>query len=489
MTRCLRALFAPLMLLACVPDGGDHSMEERAAELRPTDPAHPRGYASDVEIRSHESPQGYARVWWATHGVDRPLLADTSSTGVPDFVELVANVADEVNAFLEEEAWRLPVEDSSVLSDPDDYGGDGRFDIYLKDFGGAGDGQFSVDACVPAGSVQRCAGHMVLENDFSPLYYPSREYAVRVVVPHEYFHAVQAAYATNMPVWWSEGSATWFQEHFYPEQNDFENLTRFYFATPERSLDDRSRGPSDAFGYGAAIFVYFLEQLVGADAIVEIMERMATGRTALDAIVDVVESRFGSFDEAFAWFGIFNVFTGSRAVEGQGYPLAGRFAQVPVTAIEGHRALNWDVQVASMAARFGRIDLTGPVELSIRAIEGFEPVTAVAVSARQFAENGHYEVLSSDAGTRFDVEDGPIYLVLTRTKSTDDGAVRVTLRPPSKDPTGPDDDGRGDDEQVEDDDRADAGCAVGGGAGPGGLVSLVGAWMSILVMRRIRRRA
>ncbi|MFU8803407.1 MAG: MXAN_6640 family putative metalloprotease [Bradymonadaceae bacterium] len=419
-----------VLVTSCVQEYGEvPGVHERVQELRPTSPDHPRGYEEAVEIRSFPSIDGHARVWWATEGVDRPPGADRNESGVPDFVELVAGVADEVQGFLIDEGiFRLPIVDSTLMSDPDDYGLDDRFDIYLKDFGGAGDGHFSVDACVEPEGVRRCTGHMVLENDFSPLYYPSLDYAVRVVVPHEYFHAVQFAYNAEMPAWWAEGTATWFEEYFYPEQDDFERLTRFYFESPERSLTDRPRAPSDAFAYGASIFVYFLEHEVGVGAIVEMMERMALGEGALDAVVEVVEEHAGSFEEAFSLFGVFNVFTGSRAVEGQGYPQAHRFNEVDVVELDGSRAVNWDVQVSPMAARFGRIEVTRPIEVSTGAIEGYGGVRAVAVSGPEFARTGRVDILSDDDVKAFGPEDSPVFLVVTQGQAPGDGATRIALR-------------------------------------------------------------
>src|SRR5690606_634698 len=116
---------------------------------------------------------------------------------------------------------------------------------------GAADGHFDVDACT--GTPARCAGFFVIENDFAGYAYASVAEAVDTVVSHELFHAVQAAYVRDLPVYLSEGTATWAERAFRPDSRDFLRLCDAYLADTGRSLHKPPAGPAPAFAYGTAL--------------------------------------------------------------------------------------------------------------------------------------------------------------------------------------------------------------------------------------------
>ena len=452
-----RLLFVGSMVLTMVVFGLScgESLEEELrqseSELRPTDPEDPAGYEG-AETDSLVSPEGHVRVFFATEGSHRPPQRDSNSSGVPDYVEMVAEIADEVGEFLEDQGWRRPLSDSLFPSSE-------PLDLFLVDFS-AGDGNYRVEACGAFGAAEVCRGHLRIDNNFEPLYYPSVEYALRVVISHEFFHAVQAAYQ-RLPPWWSEGTATWFQEHFWAEQSDFERLTGPYFDDHERSLHDRQRGAFDSFAYGASIFAYFLEQQFGAQVIQEIFEAMGEGLDTIEGLETVLAEEGTSLSETFELFAAWNVFTGSRAVEGQGYPEAERFDEIRAIDIDADRGVDWNVAVDPLAVKYARID--GGRDVSLRAEErdDFAPASLQVVSPGEFAESGAVVVVGEE-WVLFRAEELPIYVVVANGDVDEEGAVQVQLR-------GGDVGGEAEEELIEevDEDRS-GGCATVPGSGKSG---------------------
>ena len=64
--------------------------------------------------------------------------------------------------------------------------------------------------------------------------------AVETVVPHELFHATEAAYVQSTPIWVSEGLAVWAERQFAPESRDF-RFRRRVFGGYGQALSSTSR--------------------------------------------------------------------------------------------------------------------------------------------------------------------------------------------------------------------------------------------------------
>jgi hypothetical protein len=268
--------------------------------------------ASDV-VESHASPGDRFLIHYTREGPNAVPAADDDGGGVPDHVEHIGAVYDEVLAFYTGAlSYREPLSDAEI----DDNGGDGRFDVYLVDFAGAADGAFRQDACAQLA----CAGFMVQENDFAGYDYPSKDYANRLLASHELFHAVQAAYDVGQGSVLGEGTAVWASERFDPDQDDLELFADGYLSTTERTLDRAGTGPVDGFSYGAGIFFEFLSERFG-DEVVRELWAAAAGESrwllALDALL--AQQHGSSFAEAFAEFSTWNLMTGARADPARSY--------------------------------------------------------------------------------------------------------------------------------------------------------------------------
>ena len=82
-------------------------------EIRPTDTSAGTlwHFAPGDVVESHASPGGSFRVHFTRAGTNAVPVADADGSGVPDFVEQLAGIYDEVLAFYEAEGFRRPLSD------------------------------------------------------------------------------------------------------------------------------------------------------------------------------------------------------------------------------------------------------------------------------------------------------------------------------------------------------------------------------------------
>lgn len=311
---------------AGAPEGGDEApLGSSAQALRPDTPGNNELYQFDPGdvVETHGSAAGHFLIHFTKAGKNAVPTADADASGVPDFVEEVAAVYDEVYArYHDDLGFLAPASDEGV---PVDNGGDGRFDVYLVDFAGIGDGVFRTDGCDQT-APDICAGHMVQENDYVGYGYPSTTVANRILGSHEYFHAVQAAYDVGQGSVASEGSAVWATEKFDPSLKDLEGFIDGYLDNTDRSLNEPLPGPVDPFSYGAALFFQFLDERFGEDLVRAFWERCEDGAngvadpdwfTELDPLL--TKEAGAPFAEAFVDFATWNLFTGKVADPARSY--------------------------------------------------------------------------------------------------------------------------------------------------------------------------
>ncbi len=318
--------FAILAAMGCAPDGSiDPSLipseDEPASsiEVRPDTPGNNLQFNFDKSelVETFASSDGFFLIHYTRSGTNAVPDDDADSSGVPDFVEEVADVYVDVLAFYRDElGYDPPPSDEDIA----DNGGDGRFDVYLVDFAGVGDGAFAVDQCLP-GEPDRCAGYMTQENDFAGYGYPSTLVANRILGSHEFFHAVQAGYDHGQNSVANEGSAVWATEAFDPSLEDFEAFIPGYLDNPDQPLNQPLPGPVDPFSYGAGLLFKFVEERFGADAVREIWEGCVDGANGVanpdwfDVLDDVITNHGSTFADAFTEFVTWNLHTGPFADE------------------------------------------------------------------------------------------------------------------------------------------------------------------------------
>ncbi|MEO7328602.1 MAG: MXAN_6640 family putative metalloprotease, partial [Minicystis sp.] len=320
------------------PIPGPHDAPGLAPLVRPDTPGNNllfRFQPGDM-VDSYGSPGGRFLVHYTSAGPNAVPVLDADASGVPDFVEQVGAVYEDVLTLYHDDlAFRAPLGDLAIA----DNGGDGRFDVYLVDFAGKGDGNFQSDVCTP-GNPDACAGYMVQENDYKGYGYPSTLVANRILASHEFFHAVQAAYDSKQGNVFAEGSAVWATETFDPSLDDFEAFLPGYLDNPDRSLDVPLPGPTDPFSYGAALFFEFLEEHYGKGTVRDLWERSANGAKGVanpvwfEQIGPLLQVKANSsFAEAFTDFATWNLFTGKFADPTRSYQNGSGYGKVKIEAV------------------------------------------------------------------------------------------------------------------------------------------------------------
>ncbi len=286
-------------------------------------------YGVNDVVEKYPASGGNFCIHFTRAGVNAVPLDDANNNMIPDFVEEVHDLYESVLAFYHQTlGFDPPLSDANQ---PGNNGGDGRFDVYLLDFGlGGSDGSFVRETC----TGDTCTGFMVQENDFAGFGYPSAMIGNRILASHEFFHAVQAGYDANQTSILLEGTAVWATEKFDDTLDDFEGFVPGYLAHTDRSLDKPLPGPVDPFSYGSALWWEFLDEHVGGNIIREIWEDCRDGANGVTDPLwwDVLDPRFAkhssSFEKEFSTFAVWNLYTGPRAdskrawARGGGYPIA-----------------------------------------------------------------------------------------------------------------------------------------------------------------------
>ena len=261
------------------------------------------------------SQEGHFQIHYDTDGVNAPSLDDQNSDDIPDYVESVAQIA-------EESRYNL-IDVMGYLEEPDD--GDGLYDIYIVNQSAWG---WNVVENTNTGT-----SYVKIDNDYSGNHFES-DYCLndldkmRISVVHEYFHAIQRAYRPNPTTdhdFLLEMSSMWLEDLIVPECNDYlsfvDALSYSIFNNPTQKFDgsDLTSSQSQAnFGYSMALFPHYLVSLVEGldnpfDSVIvrKIWEEYASGVSARDAIIHTIENDFDdSFPRVWSDFISSNMFCG-----------------------------------------------------------------------------------------------------------------------------------------------------------------------------------
>ncbi len=298
---------------------------------RPTDAAGNQGISyGTAKVSFYDAASGLARVHYALSGPHAPPVASTLEAGVPDAVVVAAQAADDALAKYAELSYLPPLSDAD--SPCASNGGSDAVDIYLIHFAAA-DGQAALDHC-EAGSPKRCAGFVLVENDFKGGGYANVAEGMRTVVTHELFHLVQDAYDAEVERWWAEGTAQWAAKQVYPELQDLERFLPAYFKNPWRPLNVPPNGVITDFLYATAIWPVFLQQRFDASVVREVYEGFGQGADGALPTTDVVlKNHDSSLAQEFLQFAAYNATTAGLGTEGAGYSDGASYPAVPVKAL------------------------------------------------------------------------------------------------------------------------------------------------------------
>jgi hypothetical protein len=295
---------------------------------RPTQSGAPQGSYGAAPVDHYDSASGRARVHYARSGPHAPPAAASLEPDVPDAVVVAAQAADDALAKFDELGYLAPLSDQAS---PCSANGDSEaVDIYLMNFSAA-DGQAVVDHC-QEGTPTRCAGFVLVENDFKSGGYADTAEGLRTVVPHELFHLVQHAYDVDVEPWWAEGSAQWAAKQVYPELRDLERFLPAYFDNPWRPLNVPPSGPITDFLYATAIWPVYLSERFDPAIVREVFEQFAQSRDgAFPATQQVLAARGSSLEQEFLAFAAANAATAERAPAEGGYQHAADYPLLELT--------------------------------------------------------------------------------------------------------------------------------------------------------------
>jgi hypothetical protein len=376
-------------------DSPSFDPEKRAPLVRPDTQGNMllHRFAAGDTVESFGSSSGHFLVHFTRSGINAVPAKDADASGIPDFVEEVASVYDDVLARYQVDLGFRPPKGDADLADN---GGDGRFDVYLVDFVSGADGNYVNDTCGPE-NPEICAGYMVQENDFKGYFYPSTLVANRILGSHELFHAIQAAYDDDQGSIINEGTAVWATEKFDPSLDDFEGFVKGYLDFPDRSLDVPQPGPIDAFSYGSALFFEFLEERYGKGTIRDLWERCENGANgaadpgwfgALDGLLGARAKT--TFSAAFTEFATYNLFTGPRADPPRGYASGAGYPLVKMASVTAPHA---EAKLRSFYASTQYYEAKP---------EGRAAMTAALVSADPAERDGLTLLLAARRGAAYD---------------------------------------------------------------------------------------
>tara|TARA_B100000700_G_scaffold134335_1_gene150069 strand:+ start:2997 stop:4598 length:1602 start_codon:yes stop_codon:yes gene_type:complete len=187
---------------------------------------------------------------------------------------------------------------------------DGLYDIYIKQLPNGSYGWNCLEGNLGASWVE------IDDNYIGSNYSTTGEDAMRISIAHEFFHAIQRAYAPipGSNSFFYELSSIWIEDIIYPEINDYIFFSQYgddYFSDPDQDMDSYN-------GYGLGLYGHYLNFKFDNQIMQRIWE--AYSSTDLDdedvfnAINEVLMSEEYGYDSSFidTWidFNTRNLFNG-----------------------------------------------------------------------------------------------------------------------------------------------------------------------------------
>ncbi|MGB5138769.1 MAG: hypothetical protein WBP29_09585, partial [Candidatus Zixiibacteriota bacterium] len=181
------------------------------------------------------STGGHFKIHYTTTPGSRDTIdtryGDQNSNGVPDYVEIVARIADS--------CWVHHVDSLGYMEPLNDAGlggGDERYDIFVHDVGASIYGATSPELSILDGTIFRTSSWIEVDTKYQrfPGYSDRPIDALQVTLAHEFFHAIHLTYDgqevcfgtpceqfANQNPYWLEMSAVWMEEETYDDVNDY----------------------------------------------------------------------------------------------------------------------------------------------------------------------------------------------------------------------------------------------------------------------------
>ena len=280
-----------------------------------------------------DTPSGHFRIHYTTEGIDAVYQKDVDNdgNGVPDYVDSCAEFLDYTWSFeVDTLGYKPPPSDSFY---PPDNGGDGKYDVYLKNMGKGYYGYTEPELLYP-GSDRSKTSFIALRNDYSYfLYLYDNIYEpLKATIAHEFFHTIHFSYDADEGIpdgqYWMEISAVWMEDQVFDEVNDYLNYLPWFYNYPWLSLktfsDELDEPIERLHPYASCVWAFFLsEKFNDKDIIKKIWEKCGEtkGPNAMEATDEILKDTLykSSFENAFREFTVWNYFIGDRAVPDKFY--------------------------------------------------------------------------------------------------------------------------------------------------------------------------
>lgn len=292
-----------------------------------------------------DSPGGHFKIHFTMTPGSRDTVhtryGDNNSNGVPDYIEIVARIADS--------CWEHHINQLGFIEPIDDgtEGGDSRYDIYVMNVDSRIYGSTVPDAEFIVGGKYQATSWMELDTKYEDYAgYSDRPIeALQVTVAHEFLHAIHLTYDSREPCtspsctptfynpYWLEMSAVWMEEEMYDDVNDYYNYLEYYLPTVHKGPHYISDDGLNI--YGAGIIPLFLAEKYGKDVIRRAWEYCGatTGENFLSGAIQgaLADHTGGSVNLEQAWteYSRWLFFTGTRARTGRYFSEAASYGMVP----------------------------------------------------------------------------------------------------------------------------------------------------------------
>jgi hypothetical protein len=219
-------------------------------------------------VPEHDPPfcSAHFCIHWVDSTDDAPSLTDSDGDAVPDYVETMSGVFENVYAVENGQlGWRAPNADGAA-------GGDGRTDVYIKQLGPSR--IFGYSAPDPGQRTNSQHAYLVMDNDYRQSEYP--RYAnplppMQVTAAHEYNHVLQFGYDVLQDTWMFESTAVWMEDKVYDDVNDYLSYltpwTQLGQVPLTRFNSNDSTDPYNVKVYGDAVFTRWIDERYGQEAI------------------------------------------------------------------------------------------------------------------------------------------------------------------------------------------------------------------------------
>ncbi len=310
---------------------------------RPTD--HPDVNHEAYRVPAKEKCAGHICIHWVPTTRDAP----PSKRWVNTMLKLMNNV------------WHYEVDKLGYLPPLSDgqRGGDGRYDVYLKELFDQGLYGLSVPERPSATDPRLYSGYLVIDNDFARSQFGAKPIeTARVTAAHEFFHAIQFRYDVIEDHWLMESSATWMEDQFADESNDNRQYLTFgQLAHPNAPLDTFRTGGFQA--YGNWPFFEYLSEHYGRGIVRSIWDQAAAfpgggHQFSAHAVRNVLRSH-GGLTAVFARYAAGNLDPARDLPGGRGVPRLGlRRRLAPLPGAPRHRVAVLHGAPPRLAERAGR---------------------------------------------------------------------------------------------------------------------------------------